>query len=60
MKYFDVRPFLGAAKPREMMNYFEDYTYFAPNADNMISLARHLPPESFTHFAKWVSQNMTS
>ena len=56
---FDAFPFPGAAELREMMNYFEDYTYFGPNADSMLALARELYPEGFTHFANWAKQTMT-
>ncbi len=55
---FDAFPFPGAAELREMMNYFEDYTYFGPEADHMIALARTLYPEGFTPFAEWASRNM--
>ena len=57
---FDAFPFPGAAELREMMNYFEDYTYFGPNADRMLSLARELYPEGFTPFAHWAKQHMDS
>ncbi len=56
---FDAFPFPVAAELREMMNYFEDYTYFGPEADPMIALARTLYPEGFTSFADWASRNMT-
>ena len=55
---FDAFPFPGAAELREMMNYFEDYTYFGPNAYSMLSLARKLYPEGFTSFAEWASRHM--
>ena len=48
----------GAAELREMMNYFEDHTYFGPNADRKLALARELSPEGFTSFADWASRNM--
>jgi hypothetical protein len=41
-----------------MMNYFEDYTYFGPQADSMLSLARELYLEGFTSFADWAARNM--
>lgn len=56
---FDALPFPGAAELREMMNYFEDYTYFGPKADNMIALARSLYPEGFTPFAEWAKHHTT-
>ena len=55
---FDTFPFPGAAELREMMNYFEDYTYFGPDADNKLALARELYPEGFTPFAEWAARNM--
>ena len=55
---YDSLPFPGALEFREMMNYFEEYTYFGPNAENKIALARKLCPEGFTTFEKWASQNM--
>ena len=55
---FDTFPFPGAAELREMMNYFEDYTYFGPDADSKLALARELYPEGFTPFAEWASRNM--
>ncbi len=56
---FDAFPFPGAAELREMMNYFEDYTYFGPDADSRLELARDLYSEGFTSFADWASRNMT-
>ena len=55
---FDAFPFPGAAELREMMNYFEDYTYFGPDAGTMLALARELYPEGFTPFAKWAKTHM--
>ena len=55
---FDTFPFPGAPELREMMNYFEEYTYFGPDADRMLKLARDLYPEGFTSFADWASRNM--
>ena len=55
---FDAFPFPGAAELREMMNYFEDYTYFGPDAESRIELARDLYSEGFTTFADWASRNM--
>ncbi|MGE0472450.1 MAG: NmrA/HSCARG family protein [Nitrospirales bacterium] len=56
---FDAFPFSGAAELREMMNYFEDYTYFGPNAERKLALARELYPEGFTPFAEWARQHIT-
>ncbi len=55
---YDSFPFPGAQEFREMMNYFEDYTYFGPDAEKKIALAKKLCPEGFTTFAEWASQNM--
>ncbi len=55
---YDSLPFPGAHEFREMMNYFEEYTYFGPDAENKIALARKLCPEGFTTFAEWASRNM--
>ncbi|MCZ6671669.1 MAG: NmrA/HSCARG family protein [Verrucomicrobia bacterium] len=55
---FDSFPFPGAQELREMMNYFEDYTYFGPDADEKIALAKELCPDGFTTFAKWAKENM--
>lgn len=55
---YDALPFPGAQEFREMMNYFEEYTYFGPDADRMIALARKLCPEGFTSFATWAAKNM--
>ncbi len=57
---FDAFPFPGAAELREMMNYFEDYTYFGPEADHMLALARELYPEGFTPFAIWAKAQMAT
>ena len=55
---YDSFPFPGAQEFREMMNYFEEYSYFGPEADKKITLANTLCPEGFTTFAEWASQNM--
>jgi uncharacterized protein YbjT (DUF2867 family) len=55
---FDALPFPGAQELREMMNYFEEYTYFGPDAEKKLALARKVCPEGFTPFAKWASKNM--
>jgi uncharacterized protein YbjT (DUF2867 family) len=55
---FDAFPFPWAAELREMMNYFEDYTYFGPEAERMLALARTLYPEGFTSFAEWAKEHM--
>ncbi len=55
---FDSFPIPGAQELREMMNYFEEYTYFGPDANKKLALAKKLCPEGFTSFAKWASSNM--
>ena len=55
---YDALPFPGAQELREMMNYFEEYTYFGPNADAKLALTQKLCPEGFTPFAEWASKNM--
>ena len=55
---YDSFPFPGAQELREMMNYFEEYTYFGPDAEQKIALAHTLCPEGFTTFAEWASRNM--
>lgn len=55
---YDSLPFPGAQEFREMMNYFEEYTYFGPEAEKKITLARKLCPEGFTTFKEWASRNM--
>ena len=55
---YDSFPFPGAQELREMMNYFEEYTYFGPDAEKKIALANTLCPEGFTTFAKWAAHNM--
>ncbi len=55
---YDAFPFPGARELREMMNYFEEYTYFGPDAETKLALARTLYPEGFTTFATWASKHM--
>lgn len=52
--------FPGASELRHMMSYFEDHTYFGPEADRKIALAGQIVPEGFTPFARWAEQNMPS
>ena len=55
---YDAFPFPGARELREMMNYFEEYTYFGPDAEMKLTLAMTLCPEGFTSFAEWASRHM--
>ncbi len=55
---FDAFPIPQAHEMREMFNYFEDYTYFGPEAERKLALARNLCPEGFTSFAQWASTHM--
>lgn len=47
--------FPGARELREMMQYFEEYTYLGPDAEQKLGLAREVttqPPSSFEHWAR--------
>ena len=55
---YDAFPFPGAHELREMFNYFEDYTYFGPEAEQKLALTRSLCPEGFTTFAQWAFKHM--
>ena len=48
----------GAAQLREMMEYFEEYTYFGPGREAKVAAANELVPEGFTSFADWARANM--
>lgn len=50
--------FPGARELREMFNYFEAHTYFGPNADEKIALARAVATEPPLALATWTKQNM--
>ncbi len=43
---------------RDMFAYFEDYTYFGPDADKKIASARDVSTTPFTGFAEWAKTNM--
>ncbi len=43
---------------RDMFGYFEDYTYFGPEADEKIARANKATTKPFTNFATWASANM--
>ncbi len=55
---WDARPFPAAKEMREMMEFWEAYTYFGPEADAKIARAQALVAEGFTSFAEWASKNM--
>jgi hypothetical protein len=42
----------------EMMNYFEEYSHFGPDAEKQVASANKLCPEGFKKLAEWASQNM--
>ena len=43
---------------REMFAYFEAHTYFGPDADTKIALAKRVSTKPFTDFATWAKANM--
>ncbi len=55
---FDALPFPMAKETREMMEFWEAYTYFGPDAEAKIRRAKELVPEGFTSFADWARRNM--
>ena len=50
--------FPGAPEAREMFKYFEAHTYFGPDADTKIALAKEVATRPFTDFATWAKTNM--
>ena len=48
----------GAREMREMMQYFEAYTYFGPDAEAKVALAREVATEPPTDFATWAKDNL--
>lgn len=50
--------FPGARELREMMDYFEAHTYFGPDAEAKLALARKVATEPATSFADWAKANM--
>ena len=44
---------------RDMFAYFEEHTYFGPEADKKTTRAREMTVEPFTDFATWAQRNMT-
>lgn len=43
---------------RDMFAYFEDHTYFGPNAEEKIAAANAVTTEPFTNFETWSKENM--
>ena len=41
-----------------MFAYFEAHTYFGPDADSKIALAKDVSIKPFTDFATWAKANM--
>lgn len=50
--------FPGAREISEMMRYFEAHTYFGPNANEKIALARDVSTASPTSFADWARKHL--
>lgn len=50
--------FPGAQEMREMFQYFEEHTYFGPDAEARIAAANALVPRGFTAFPDWARKNM--
>ena len=50
--------FPGAHELREMFEYYEQYTYFGPEAGKRIAAANALVPDGFTSFADWAKIHM--
>jgi uncharacterized protein YbjT (DUF2867 family) len=50
--------FSGAHELREMFEYYEQYTYFGPEAGKRIAAANALVPDGFTSFADWAKIHM--
>jgi uncharacterized protein YbjT (DUF2867 family) len=49
--------FPGAAEIRQMMDYFEAHTYFGPDAEQKLALARSVLPQPPTRFRDWAKQH---
>lgn len=50
--------FPGAPELRQMMNYFEAHTYFGPDAETKIALAKEVAIAPPTSFADWARNHM--
>ena len=42
----------------DMFSYFEAYTYYGPDADRKIALAKSVSTEPLTNFETWAASNM--
>lgn len=54
--YDDFYP--GAREMRNMMQYWEAHSYFGPEAERKIALAREVATEPATPFAAWATKNL--
>lgn len=52
--------FPGAEELVAMFRYWEKFTYFGPDAEAKIALARAIAGEPFAEFADWARRNMSS
>jgi uncharacterized protein YbjT (DUF2867 family) len=50
--------FEGARELREMFQFFEQYTYFGPDAERRVAAANALVPGGFTGFADWANVHL--
>lgn len=50
--------FYGAREIREMFKYFEAHTYFGPDADEKIALARAVATQTPKSLSAWAKENM--
>ena len=48
----------GVHELREMFEYYEQYTYFGPEAGKRIAAANALVSDGFTSFADWAKIDM--
>ena len=52
--------FPGAKNVRDSLNYMEGHTYFGPDADQKIDLAKTVATEPLTSLEDWVRKNISS
>lgn len=50
--------FPGADELAAMFQFFEQHTYFGPNAEEKLALGRRIAGEPFTEFADWAQRSM--